>query len=131
MKNLPLYVSCLLVFLPFKVLRAQSENDIYDLVSSNVGAAFTLHPGNCLQQKYFLKSLYFVDQQEDRTRPSLTVGCKHFEMMIQPLVKLELKLRKQLRTHFHLKNLNFVVADVLKNALFDHSVSALMVPWLS
>lgn len=110
-------------------LSAQSKDDIFDLVSANVSSAFTLNLGNCHAQKYFFKSIYFVDQTEERSRSQIMVGCKHFETIATPLAKLEFKLRPYFKTHFHLKNLNFITADILKNALFDYSVSALMVPW--
>lgn len=118
---------------PLWSLRAQTPNEIddeiYNVVSANVASAFTLNEGNCFHQKYFLKKLYLVDQTEERGKPVVKVGCKHVETMMAPLAQLELKLRKQFKTHYHLKNLNLIVADVLKNALFDHSISALMVPW--
>jgi hypothetical protein len=112
-----------------KAQTTPSSDEIYDLVSANVPSAFTLNNGQCGFQKYFLKSLYFVDQTEERGKPQILVGCKQFESMVQPLAQIEFKLRKHFKTHYHLKNLNLVVADVLKNALFDHSASALMAPW--
>lgn len=127
MKYLNLF--SLLFFITLHSSWSQSEDDFYNLVSANVASAFSLKAANCGQQRFLIKDLYFVDQEEQPGKPKIVVNCRNFETMILPLQKLELKLRTSFKTQYHLKNLNLVIADVLKNALFEQSITTLMVPW--
>jgi hypothetical protein len=124
------FVLIFLLFSFVNLVQAQTEEEFYDLVSANVLSGFTLtKKENCTHQKYFLKNLYFLDQSEEKGQPSIVVNCKNFDSMLQQLGSIELKLRSKFKTHYHLKNLNLILADVLKNALFEHTISTLMVPW--
>lgn len=128
MKNIRNYVLLCFYIIPCFAW-SQTEDDFYNLVSVNVMGAFRLNAAPCQLQKYSLKNLYFVDQDEARNQPPFMVNCKNFETIITPLQKLEQKIRPFFKTHYHLKNLNLIIADILKNAVFEPSINTLFAPW--
>lgn len=112
------------------LLLAQSENEIYDLVSSNMPSAYTLDKAEqCQPYRFNLKSLYFVDQQEPANSVPLKVTCKNFASMVNPLAHFESIYRANFKTHTSQNNLNLVIVDVLSNGLFQHEINTIMVPW--
>lgn len=109
--------------------QSQTQNDFNDLMLGILTSDFSLEQAaNCQHQKYGLKNLYFVDQSEDRRTPNLKVQCKNFQTMANVIQTLALKLKTHFKTHLQLKNLNFVLVDILKNAIFNSYYTAIVVP---
>lgn len=110
---------------------AQSDEDIYNLVSSSIPSAYTIEKADkCRPERFFLKSLYLVDQQEAPLNKQVKITCNEFSQLMNPFMHFEFVFKNNFRTHSILKNLNLIVVDILNNGIFDDKTSALMVPWL-